>query len=108
MSFKMYLTDKDREVLKFVETYDSITIEICRKIFYNTQKSGSEIARRRLSKLVSYNKLKVTRDNLSNQNVYYTTKKLSYVDASSEFSCPCNPCSCLLLKSGVHNYFSKT
>lgn len=78
MSSRIYLTPTDNQVLKFVEQNSSITIEECRKIFYNTQKNGYEIARRRLGKLVNYNKLKMSKDAISNQNVYYMTKKLSY------------------------------
>lgn len=75
--FRMYLTDKDHKVLQFVEEFGSITINECRNIFYDTQIKGYEIARRRLSKLVSYKKLGVYRDMDLNLNVYYMDKKLT-------------------------------
>ncbi len=80
MAIRICITDKDKKVLRFVEEYGSITIEQTRKMFYNTQKYGYDIARRRLKKLVNHKKLKVIRDATGNENVYYTDKKLSYHD----------------------------
>lgn len=80
MSLRMYLTDTDQKVLKFVEEYGSITISQAQKMYYNTQKYGYDIARRRMRKLVDHGKLKVSRDNSGNENVYYIEKKLTYHD----------------------------
>lgn len=80
MSVRLYLTDRDQKVLKFVEQYGSTTISQTQKMFYNTQKYGYDIARRRLRKMVVNNKLKVSRDPSGNENVYYTEKKLNYHD----------------------------
>lgn len=77
MAFRMYLTDTDHKVLRFVEEYGSITISQCQKIFYNVQNRGYEIARRRLSKLVQYKKLSVYKDMYLNMNVYTMGKKMS-------------------------------
>lgn len=66
--------------MQFVEEYGSITISQCYKMFYNNAKYGYDIARRRLNKLVAYGKLKVTRDNMLGQNVYYVNRKLSSHD----------------------------
>lgn len=80
MSLRMYITDKDQKVLNFVEKYGSITISQAQKMFYNTQKYGYDIARRRMRKLVDHGKLKVNRDQTGNENVYYIDRKLSYHD----------------------------
>lgn len=80
MALRICITDKDQKVLNFVEQFGSITINQTRKMFYNTQKYGYDIARRRLKKLVTHNKLRVSRDLTGNENVYYTDKKLSYHD----------------------------
>lgn len=76
MAFRMYLTDTDHKVLQFVEEMGSITILQCRNMFYKTQRYGYDIARKRLGKMVQFNKLKVDRDNVTSQNVYYMDKKL--------------------------------
>lgn len=80
MSLRMYITDTDQKVLNFVEKYGSITISQAQKMFYNTQKYGYDIARRRMRKLVDNGKLRVSRDLTGNENVYYMDKKLSYHD----------------------------
>lgn len=80
MSLRIYITDTDQKVLNFVEKFGSITISQAQKMFYNTQKYGYDIARRRMRKLVLNNKLKVSRDLSGNENVYYMEKKLSYHD----------------------------
>lgn len=77
MAFRMYITDKDNEVLRFVEEFGAITIKECQNMFYNTQVKGYEIARRRLGKLVGYKKLNVYRDMDLNLNVYTMGKKIS-------------------------------
>ena len=76
----MYITDTDQQVLRFIEQYGSMTIRQAQKMFYNTQKYGYDIARRRMKKLVNYGKIKVARDACGNENVYYMDKKLSYHD----------------------------
>lgn len=80
MSSRMYLTDTDHIMLRHIEEFKSITIKQCQKIFYNTQNYGYDIARKRLKKMSNYGKVKVARDSVTNQNVYYLDKKLSYHD----------------------------
>lgn len=72
----MYITDTDNELLRFVEENGSITISQAQNMYYNTQKFGYEISRRRISKLVKYGKLKFTRNNEIGQNIYYIDKPL--------------------------------
>jgi hypothetical protein len=74
------LTDRDKETLKHIEDYDFITIKQLQNIIYNTQNFGYDIARKRLNKLVEKGKIKVFKDIVSNQNVYYYEKKPSYHD----------------------------
>jgi hypothetical protein len=77
MAFRECLTDRDHEALQFVESYGSITIEQCRRLFYSTQKRGYDIAGRRLGKMVKNGRLKVAIDKRTKQNVYYLEKPLS-------------------------------
>lgn len=75
MFSRVYLTKEDHKILQFVEEFGGITIHEAQNMFYKTQIKGYEIARRHLSKLVSYDKLNVSRDYDFNQNIYYMTKK---------------------------------
>lgn len=101
MTFRMYLTDEDRLILLFVEEFGSITINQCKNIFYNTQVKGYEMARKHLSKLVGYGKLRSYRDINCNRNVYYDTKKPSYhgILALDYYS--------NLIKNGAHIHYFK-
>lgn len=77
---RIEITPTDQKVLNYIEMYKSITIKQCNKMFYNKQVYGSDMARKRLNKLVQYNKLKVDRDYMTNRNIYYMDKKLSFHD----------------------------
>lgn len=77
---KICITDRDQAILRYIEEFKSITIEQCRRIFCNEQKRGDVIARRRLNRLLSYKKIKMDRDKVTNQNVYYMDSKLSFHD----------------------------
>ena len=78
MTFRMYLTDEDQYILQFVEEHGSITVTQAQNMFYKKQSKGYEMARRHLQKIVSYNRLSVSKDFNSNRNVYYTDKIPSY------------------------------
>jgi hypothetical protein len=80
---RITITERDNEILNFVESYGSITIDQCKKIYCTNCSRGDVIARRRLSKLVQFDKLKVGKDKITNQNVYYMDKKLSFHDLLS-------------------------
>jgi len=75
---RMYLTDEDREILLYVESFGSITITQAQNMYYNRQKGGYEMARRHCKKLVNYERLNCFRDEAFNRNVYYIDKKPSY------------------------------
>jgi hypothetical protein len=64
------LTDRDMMILKHVETFNFITINQTVDMFFNT-KSGYDMARRRLNKLIQSNYLKATRNNDTNEKIYY-------------------------------------
>lgn len=80
MTKREHLTDEDMAILRHVEEFKSITIEQCRRCFYNKQKYGVDMARKHLNKLVGYKRLKVARCDFSRQNVYYMTRKLTFHD----------------------------
>jgi hypothetical protein len=73
------ITSRDREIVNWVSIHKSITIDQCRKIFMPGCSSGYKIAQRRLNKLVENGYLKMSKTD-TNENVYYTDKKLSYHD----------------------------
>lgn len=73
------ITSRDRDIIDFVGRYRSITIDQCKKVFMPGCTSGYKIAQRRLNKLVESGYLKVGKTD-TNENVYYTEKKLSYHD----------------------------
>lgn len=73
------ITQRDREIVKFVEEYKSITINQCADMFMRDKPSGTQIARKRLAVLVKSGYLKVDKTDTS-ENVYYIDKKLRYHD----------------------------
>lgn len=76
----MYLTARDKEIIKFVEEYKSITINQCSKIFFKKCKESYYQARKRL-KLLSDNKyLQRYRKDMRSKTIYYLDKKLSFHD----------------------------
>lgn len=66
----------DNDILDFVNEFGGITIEQANKIFFRT-KYGYDTAKRRLRKLKEEGFLKVSKDFLTQKNVYYTYKKPS-------------------------------
>lgn len=76
----MYLTYRDKSILKFIEKYKSITINQCSKIFFKNCKENYYQARKRL-KLLSDNKyLQRYRKDMHSETIYYLTKRLSFHD----------------------------
>jgi hypothetical protein len=73
------ITQRDRNVVRFVESMGSITIDMCRRLIVPDKKSGYKIAQTRLNKLVDNKYLKVGRTE-TNENIYYINRKLSYHD----------------------------
>jgi hypothetical protein len=73
------ITQRDRDIVKFVEKYKAITIAQCQEIFMSDATFGYKIAQRRLGKLVDNGYLKVSRTD-SNENLYFIDKKISYHD----------------------------
>lgn len=76
----MYLTDRDKEILRWIEEHKSITINQCSKIFYTNNKEGYQQARKRLRKLNQCNYIKRFRKDMRSETVYYLDKKLSFHD----------------------------
>ncbi|WP_033047159.1 hypothetical protein [Clostridium botulinum] len=76
----MYLSDRDKSILKFIEEYGSITINQCSKIFYTKNKERYYQARKKLKKLADEKLLKRYRKDMRSQAVYYMSKKLSFHD----------------------------
>lgn len=76
----MYLTARDRKIIKFIEEYKSITINQCSKIFFNNCKESYYQARKRLKLLADNKYLQRYRKDMRSETVYYITKKLSFHD----------------------------
>lgn len=45
------ITDRDNNIMQFIEEFGGITIYQASKIFFNAAKYGNDIARKRLKKL---------------------------------------------------------
>lgn len=78
----MYLTDRDKDILRFIEEFKSITINQCAKIFFknSTEKNAYYQARKRLRLLSDNNYLKRFRKDMRTEVVYYFKNKLSEHD----------------------------
>lgn len=68
---------RDREILKFIETYGSITINQTAKIFYKGHKFAYDEARRRLKKIAEVSKLKKITNKVTREFIYYMDKPVS-------------------------------
>lgn len=69
------ITDRDRRILKYMETYKYATLEQIRKVFFKEQKNGYNIARRRMGEMRKANYLKVDRNIENNKLVYMWNEK---------------------------------
>lgn len=76
----MMLTTRDKEILKYVEKYKSITITQCSKLFFRKNKESYYQARKRLGILYKNKHLKKYRYDYKSETIYYMNKKLSYHD----------------------------
>lgn len=76
----MILTKRDKEILKFIESYGSITINQCSKIFFGHCKQNYYQTRKRLKLLADNGYLKRYRKDMRTETVYYQEKKLSFHD----------------------------
>lgn len=86
----MILTQRDKNILRFIEEYKSITINQCSKIFFNNCKQAYYQARKRLRQLYDNKYIKRYRADMKSECIYYLTKKLSIhhlkvLDAYAEF-----------------------
>lgn len=73
----MYLKNRDKEIIKFIEEYGSITINQCSNIFYNHCSQKYDLSRKRL-KLISENGyIKRNRKSMIDETVYYMKRKLT-------------------------------
>lgn len=73
------ITQRDRDIVKFVEDYKSITIKQCSRLMWSHASSGYKIAQKRLSNLVNNRYLKIAKTD-TQENLYYIDKKLSHHD----------------------------
>lgn len=76
----MYLTKRDKEILRFIDQYKSITINQASKIFFGNCKQSYQQARKRL-KLLSNNKyIQRYRKDMKSECIYFLQEKLSIHD----------------------------
>ncbi|WP_097025435.1 hypothetical protein [Clostridium peptidivorans] len=71
------MTDRDNNIIQFIDKFDGITINQCAKLFFNNANYGKDLARKRLKKLSDNNVLKYEDDWVTNQRVYFIKKKPS-------------------------------
>lgn len=74
------LTQRDKNIFRFLESYKSISIQQAYKIFFNNAKYGYDRARKRLRELEKMGLLKSYKNNITREKVYYLEKKLSEHD----------------------------
>jgi hypothetical protein len=68
---------RDRMILKFIETYGGITINQCAKMFFNDAKHSYDLARKRLKKISQMTEMKYVTNKLTGERVYCESKKLT-------------------------------
>lgn len=68
------ITARDKEILKFIEDYKSLTIKQAQYLFFRESYEG---ARRRLAELEKFGLLKSSTSKARSEKVYYTEKMLS-------------------------------
>jgi hypothetical protein len=71
------ITQRDKHILKFIETFGGITINQCAKIFFKDTKHGYDLARKRLRKVMDMTELKYFTNKLTGERVYCENKKLT-------------------------------
>ncbi|MBM7869259.1 hypothetical protein JOC70_000728 [Clostridium pascui] len=71
------MTDRDNNIIQFINTFDGLTINQCAKLFFNNAKYGKDLARKRLKKLADKDVLKYENDWATNQRVYFIKRKPS-------------------------------
>ncbi|MCI1478201.1 MAG: hypothetical protein LKH93_19745 [Clostridium beijerinckii] len=70
----MALTQRDREILTWIQDYKSITLSQCTYLFFNANYEG---CRRRLKQLESFGLLKSIQNQLLRSRVYYQERLLT-------------------------------
>lgn len=74
------ITKRDKQILRWVEKYKSITIYQCSTIFFNNNKMAYDQARKRLRYLNQEGLLKRFRKDPRSETVYYIDRKLRIHD----------------------------
>lgn len=69
------MTLRDKEIVRFVEDFDFITITQCYNIWFSSQKYGYDLARKRLSKIEKEGYLKSYKD-----SSMYGSEKIFFID----------------------------
>lgn len=68
---------RDKNILRFIEDYKSITIFQAYRIFFNKCKFGYDVSRKRLKILCDMGILKQGKNPLTNEIIYYFDKQIS-------------------------------
>jgi hypothetical protein len=71
------LTNRDRQILRFIETFGGITIYQCSKIYFKDSKHQYDLARKRLKILYDMNLIRYFTNKLTNERVYCDDKKIT-------------------------------
>ncbi|MFA9398045.1 MAG: hypothetical protein ACERKV_07255 [Clostridiaceae bacterium] len=70
------ITERDKDILRWIEEHKSITINQCSKLFYTGNKFAYDQARKRLRYLNKENLIKRYRQDPKSETIYFTEKRL--------------------------------
>jgi hypothetical protein len=71
------ITQRDKQILKFIELYGGITINQCSKVFFNKTKHSYDLARKRMRKIMDMTDIKYFTNKITGERVYCDNKKLT-------------------------------
>ncbi|AZV56817.1 hypothetical protein [Clostridium sp. AWRP] len=74
------ITERDKRILKWIENFNSITIDQCSKLFFSTSKMSYDLARKRLRYLNREGAIKRYRKDPKSETVYFMDKRLKVHD----------------------------
>lgn len=74
------ITERDKKILKWIESFNSITIDQCSKLFFSTSKMSYDLARKRLRYLNREGAIKRYRKDPKSETVYFMDKRLKVHD----------------------------
>lgn len=71
------LTQRDKQILKFIESFGGISIYQCSKAYFSDCKHGYDLARKRLKKMYDMGLVKFYTNKLTNERIYCNDTKIT-------------------------------